>query len=128
MDERMVVNEDEKEKIDFTSAAEDGEEPQLDKESNLEHTLTKPIRAHGEEVRYLSWREPSAADIERSGNPIIIDFFGDKPNLSFNEKKMSAMISDLCGIPPSSVRQLTASDWNAIAYKLVRFFIPRAGG
>jgi tail assembly chaperone E/41/14-like protein len=95
-----------------------------EEESNLEHKLSQPIRAHGEEVHFLRWREPTAGDIERAGNPIIVDFFGEKPTLTFNEKKMSAMISELCRIPPSSVRQLTAGDWNVIAWKLVRFFMP----
>jgi hypothetical protein len=107
------------EAIDFESS------PQLDQEANLEHTLSKPIQAHGEELRILRWREPTGADIERAGNPIVIDFFGEKPTLTFNEKKMGAMISALCQIPPSSVRQLTAADWNSIAWKLVRFFMPQ---
>lgn len=113
--------------VDFDSVPlPEGE--QLDQESNFEHSLSKPIGAHGEELRYLKWREPTGADIERAGNPIIVDFFGEKPSLTFNEKKMSAMISALCQIPPSSVRQLTAGDWNAIAWKLVRFFMPRTVG
>ena len=111
--------------VDFDSSVS---AEQLEQESNFEHTLEKPIHAHGEELRRLSWREPTGADIERAGNPIVVDFFGEKPSLTFAEKKMSAMISALCQIPPSSVRQLTAGDWNAIAWKLVRFFMPRAAG
>jgi Phage tail assembly chaperone proteins, E, or 41 or 14 len=113
-----VENEQAADSIDFESVAPVEESP-------LGHTLSKPIRAHGEEVRYLEWREPTAGDIERAGNPIVVDFFGEKPSLTFNEKKMSAMISELCRIPPSSVRQLTAGDWNSIAWKLVRFFMPK---
>lgn len=112
---------------DFDSIPLEGEQPQLD-EANFEQSLSKPVNAHGEELRYLKWREPTGADIERAGNPIIVDFFGEKPSLTFNEKKMSAMISTLCQIPPSTVRQLTAGDWNAIAWKLVRFFMPRMVG
>ena len=112
--------------VDFDSMPQDP--GQLDEESNFEHSLSKPVQAHGEELRYLKWREPTGADIERAGNPIIVDFFGEKPSLTFNEKKMSAMISQLCQIPPSSVRQLTAGDWYAIAWKLVRFFMPRTVG
>jgi hypothetical protein len=115
---------DDKSDVDFESAPPD----QIDAELNTEHTLSKPIHAHGEELRFLKWREPTGADIERAGNPIVVDFFGEKPSLTFNEKKMSAMISALCQIPPSSVRQLTASDWNSIAWKLVRFFMPREVG
>jgi hypothetical protein len=119
------VADDDKTDVNFESDVSEG---QVAEESNFEQTLSKPIQAHGEEVRRLTWREPTGADIERAGNPIIVDFFGEKPSLTFNEKKMSAMISALCQIPPSSVRQLTAGDWNAIAWKLVRFFMPRVAG
>ena len=111
--------------FDELSAAQ---QQQADDQSSTEQVLTKPIQAHGEELHILRWREPTGADIERAGNPIIVDFFGEKPSLTFNEKKMSAMISALCQVPPSSVRQLTAGDWNSIAWKLVRFFMPKMAG
>jgi hypothetical protein len=88
------------------------------------HVLIKPIQAHGEEITALRWREPTGGDIERAGNPVYLDFSGEKPSITFNEKKMAAMISLLAGIPPSSVRMLSAKDWNAIAWKLFRFFTP----
>jgi hypothetical protein len=113
---------------DFTTPMDDVPPEQLDEESNFEHTLSRPIEAHGERLGKLTWREPTGGDIERAGVPITMDFFGEKPSLTFNEKKMSAMISTLCQIPPSAVRQLTAGDWNAIAWKLVRFFMPRTVG
>jgi hypothetical protein len=87
--------------------------------------LSKPVEAHGESLSVLRWREPTGGDIERAGIPVTLDFFGDKPAIQFNEKKMSAMISVLCQVPPSSVKQLTAGDWQAIAWKLTRFFMPR---
>lgn len=88
--------------------------------------LTKPITAHGDEVQVLKWREPTGGDIERAGNPINIEVFGlEQPRLSFDEKKMTAMISLLCQIPPSSVRQMAARDWNAVAWRLIRFFAPQ---
>jgi hypothetical protein len=129
MDDRtnkpMIENEQDKADLDFESSVSPD---QVAAESAFEHTLSKPIQAHGEEVRRLTWREPTGNDIERAGNPIIVDFFGEKPTLTFNERKMSAMISALCQIPPSSVRQLTAGDWNSIAWKLVRFFMPQGAG
>ena len=116
-------NEDEP---DFTSTFE-GEVPEFDPQTNLEHVLSRPIDAHGEKVTVLRWREPTGGDIERAGNPIIVDFFGEKPSLTFNEKKMSAMMSLLAAVPPSGIKQLTAGDWNSIAWKLVRFFMPQTG-
>ena len=104
------------EQANFDSGPEQMPEP--------EHVLTKPIQAHGEEVRVLRWREPTGGDIETAGNPVYLDFSGTQPTITFNEKKMAAMISLLTAIPPSSVRQLTAKDWNAVAWKLFRFFTP----
>lgn len=112
------------EQADFQSLAE-GPPPVDPMEDPFSQPLEKPIQAHGDTVTILKWREPTAGDIERAGNPIIVDFFGDKPSMTFAEVKMSAMISRLAEIPPSSVRMLTAGDWNAIAWKLVRFFMPR---
>jgi hypothetical protein len=91
---------------------------------SLEHILQKPIQAHGEEVRVLRWREPTGGDIERAGNPVYLDFSGTNPTITFNEKKMATMMSLLTQMPPSSIRQLTAKDWNAVAWKLFRFFTP----
>jgi len=94
----------------------------------MEHRLQKPIRANGEDVQVLRWREPTAGDIERAGNPIALEFNGtDFPTMSFNEKKMNNMISVLCAIPPSSVKMIPAGEWQAIAYKLSRFFMPTMG-
>jgi len=119
--ERAKQAEDE---IDLT-APEGGPSPEELAELQLEHPLSKPIDAHGEKIDVLRWREPTGGDIEKAGVPITMDFFGEKPTIAFNEKKMSAMISVLCQIPPSSVRQLTAGDWQAVAWKLTRFFMPR---
>jgi hypothetical protein len=106
------------------------EEKKEEKKTNgaappLKVTLRKTIQANGEDVNELTFREPTAGDIERSGNPVILDVFGgDTPKILFDEKKMSAMISNLAMIPPSSVKQLHPKDWNSIAWSLVGFFTP----
>lgn len=116
-----VVEDDEA--PDFETSA-DSEAPALDDASNFEYTLSKPIQAHGDEVKVLHWREPTGGDIERAGNPVYLDFSGPAPSMTFNEKKMAAMMSVLCQIPPSGIRALTAKDWNAVAWRLFRFFTP----
>ena len=93
-------------------------------EQSFDHILSKPIQAHGEELRELHWREPTGGDIEMAGNPVYLDFSGAAPSITFNEKKMANMMSRLCGVPPSSIRQLTAKDWNAVAWKMFKFFTP----
>jgi hypothetical protein len=37
---------------------------------------------------------------------------------------MSAMMSRLASVPPSSIRMLNPKDWNSIAWQLVPFFTP----
>ena len=108
---------------DFDSSGAAGD-AQFEESNPFEHVLSKPIQAHGEPLDVLRWREPTGGDIERAGNPVYLDFSGEKPSITFNEKKMAAMISLLAQVPPSTVRQLTAKDWNAVAWKLFRFFTP----
>jgi hypothetical protein len=95
----------------------------------VDHKLAVPIKAHGQDMHSITWREPTAGDIERAGNPIILEFREDEeyPRMRFDERKMNAMIGLLAGIPPSSVKQLSAGDWQSIAFKLSRFFMPRGG-
>lgn len=88
--------------------------------------LRKPIQGgDGHEVSELVLREPNGGDIERAGNPVLIDpFAGDTVKLSFESKSMTNMISRLAAVPTSSVRQLHPKDWNSIAWQLVPFFTP----
>ena len=123
MDERTrdtIMDDQPDEQADLTRGAPD----QVEEQVSFEHVLGKPIQAHGEEIRKLEWREPTGGDIERAGNPVYLDFSGPSPTITFNEKKMASMMSLLTQVPPSSIRQLTAKDWNAVAWKLFRFFTP----
>jgi hypothetical protein len=87
--------------------------------------LRKPIQANGETVSELKFREPTAGDIERCGNPVNIDFqSSDTPKMSFDAKSMTAMMSTLAAVPPSSIRQMHPRDWNSAAWNLASFFLP----
>jgi len=110
--------------LSYDPNADQAPPPSDEPEIELFHVLIKPIQAHGEEITTLRWREPTGGDIERAGNPVYLDFSGAQPTISFNEKKMAAMMSLLANVPPSSVRMLSAKDWNAVAWKLFRFFTP----
>jgi Phage tail assembly chaperone proteins, E, or 41 or 14 len=88
-------------------------------------SLRRPVSAHGDEIKELKFREPTAGDIEICGNPVNIDFVpGETPKLSFNSKSMSAMMSTLASVPPSTIRQLHTRDWNTAAWNLASFFMP----
>lgn len=86
--------------------------------------LRKPIIANGDEVSELSFREPTAADIERTGNPVNIDFIGDRYKVTFDAKAMTQMMSLLATVPPSTIRQMHPKDWNTAAWDLAGFFTP----
>src|SRR4249919_3541346 len=87
--------------------------------------LRKAVIAHGEEVKELRFREPTAGDIERCGNPVNIDFVGgDTPKMTFDAKAMSAMMSQLASVPPSTIKQMHPRDWNSAAWSLASFFMP----
>ena len=87
--------------------------------------LRKPIMVGEEEITKLTFREPTAADIERCGNPVNIDFMsGDTPKMTFDAKAMSAMMSALSGVAPPILRKLNTRDWNSAAWNLASFFLP----
>jgi|SRR4029077_930455 hypothetical protein len=93
--------------------------------SEIVVSLRKPVIAHGEEVKELRFREPTAGDIERCGNPVNIEFNEDgKPKMTFNEKAMSAMMSQLATVPTSTIKMMNTRDWNTAAWNLASFFMP----
>ncbi len=96
--------------------------------------LSKPIVAMGKEVAKLTFREPSAGDIERYGFPLIIDDSADDPmtadptkpkapDIRFDTKSMTAHIAALSGVPIVNIRKLSSGDWLRCAYKVSIFFL-----
>ena len=89
--------------------------------------LRKSIIANGDEVKELTFREPTAGDIERVGNnPVNIEQIGEtgKLKVTFDAKAMSHMMSILAAVPPSTVRQMHPKDWNTAAWELASYFMP----
>jgi hypothetical protein len=93
--------------------------------SDLIVTLRKPVIAHGDEVKELKFREPTAADIEAIGSPITFNAFAEEGQRTKIEVKiMFAMMSHLAAVPPSTIKQMNAKDWEYTANLLAfRFFI-----
>lgn len=93
--------------------------------SPIVQTLRKPIIANGDEVNELTFREPTAADIERVGNPVNIDMLsGEIPKVTFDARAMTQMLALLAMVPPSTIRQMHPRDWNSAAWQLASFFLP----
>lgn len=87
--------------------------------------LRTKIIANGEEVDELKFREPTAGDIERAGNPVILDVFSSElPKINFDPKAMTAMMSLLAAVPPSTIRMMHPKDWYTAAWQLAGFFTP----
>jgi hypothetical protein len=86
------------------------------------YKLDRELDAHGEKISELRFREPTGKDIVSYGNPIRLD-------LSMNETHMQNQMVALAGVPPSTIGQLTAREWNTCAFELTaRFFAPDLRG
>jgi len=88
--------------------------------------LSKPLMAHGDEIKELRFREPTAADIEACGSPVTIDFLNQaEPKMIYETKAMFAMMARLAAVPPSTIKSMRTKDWEYAALALAhRFFIP----
>lgn len=98
----------------------------------VDNTLVVPLRkaviANGESVMELKFREPTAADIERCGTPVMFDMgalTGDTPKMTYENKAMFAMMATLAAVPPSTIRSMHTKDWEFAALQIAyRFFLP----
>lgn len=84
--------------------------------------LYRPIRNNkNEEIREVLLREPRAGDINRYGNPVRVNQEGD---VVIDERKMTYIMSALTDILPPFIEMMDPRDWNSVAYRLRRFFLP----
>jgi hypothetical protein len=76
---------------------------------------------NGRELKELSFREPTAGDINRYGNPVRLtsDF-----DAAIDERKMTLMIAALSGVLSPMLDKMDPRDWNSCAYRLRTFFLP----
>lgn len=82
-------------------------------------TLKKPIKAHGEDVSVLTFRELTAADYARHGFPLTLVGDGSK---QINVPAVVGLISSSAGVPPSSVEQMTGADFTECLGVVMSFF------
>lgn len=78
-----------------------------------------------EEIKELSFREPTGGDINRYGNPVRINQDGD---VVIDEKKMTWIMSALSGVLTPMLERMDPRDWNSCAYRLRNFFLPDPSG
>jgi hypothetical protein len=88
-------------------------------------TLRDPIPDHkGDLTAEIGFRKPRAGDITRCGNPVKYMPHDDEQEISFDEPKMTRMLSALSGIPEAMINRMTSEDWTECAWGIARFFIP----
>jgi hypothetical protein len=85
--------------------------------------LHKALRdpSEPEDIRELSFRQPTAGDINRCGNPCRIDGNGD---LQIDERKMTLIMAQLSGVLSPILEQMDARDWATCRWRLQNFFLP----
>ena len=82
--------------------------------------LTKPIRAHGETLSELTLRPPTVKELRSTGSP----YKGSAGAAIAADYEVCAnLISSICGIPNSSVDELSGRDFNLLAMTLVGFTV-----
>jgi hypothetical protein len=108
-------------------AALDGEKKSGAPNNAFVMKLRKPVMAHGDEVSELTFREPTAADIEICGSPVTYNAVAEEgqKRTQLDHKAMFAMMSRLATVPPSTIRQMNSIDWeyaaNVLAYRFFTF-------
>lgn len=93
-------------------------------DNSVKYKLPYKVQAHGEEVDTLTFREPTGSDIVSNGNPVRV---GEDSSWVMDSPSMERHMSALAAVPPSTIKQLKAKEWNGIAFMLFyRFFTPGA--
>lgn len=83
-------------------------------------TLSKPVQAHGEDISVVELQDPSFEQIQKLGTPVSLDGNG---NFTINTQVALKYIPELAGIPPSSLKNLSAYDLNNLCWAVWRFFM-----
>jgi hypothetical protein len=84
--------------------------------------LHKTIRDNkGNELRELTFRQPTGGDINRNGIPVRVDGTGE---VVIDERKMTLMMTALTGIMTPMLEAMDPRDWASCAYRLRGFFLP----
>jgi hypothetical protein len=82
----------------------------------------KPIRDQNDrELKELLFREPTAGDINRCGNPVRLT---DNYDAVIDERKMTLIMANLSGVLSPMLEKMDPRDWNSCAYRLRTFFLP----
>jgi hypothetical protein len=92
--------------------------------SNVKIKLSKPLKAHGETVNDLDFREPVTKDVIELGLPTLIipGADGESTGIEVRTKVVARYISRLAAIPMGSVEALSLHDYSACTGAVMGFF------
>lgn len=82
--------------------------------------LSKPIQAHGETIKKITFREPTGKDMQQ------INEWPVHANTLPNPAAMAYVMSLLAAVPPSSIGSMAGQDFTDCAFALRGFFLPTA--
>lgn len=88
--------------------------------------LSRPVRAHGEDISEIELREPTVKDTIEIGQPFLIIVGDGDTGIRIQNKTVAAYIVRLAAVPMSTVEQLTLADFGAAQAAVLGFF--GAGG
>ena len=90
----------------------------------IEVPLSAPVKAHGEQLTKLSLRPPTGKDLRICGNPFRMRAEEGNATASpvFDSAASAKMLSELAGVPLSTIDQLPARDFFKAQMTLLDFF------
>ena len=90
----------------------------------FEHPLSRPIKAHGEDVTHVTLRRPTPKECRTIGR---MPYGPDERSMPVPDMAVVSKYLVLClGIPESSVDQLELNDLNQLTWALLGFFLQPA--
>lgn len=91
--------------------------------------LSKPVKAHGEEVTELTLEEPTSKLVMELGYPYLaIDLGGGDPGIELRPKVAGRYIMRLAKVPLTTVESLSIADLQTMHGWLMGFFGEGATG
>lgn len=86
--------------------------------------LSKPIKAHGDEVSELTLREPTTKDVIELGMPTLIipGADGQSTGIEIRQPVVARYVMRLAAIPMGSVEALSLSDFSLCTAAVMSFF------
>jgi len=85
--------------------------------------LSKPIKAHGEEITEITLREPAVEDVLELGHPfLVVQDDSSKSAVELRPKVIAEYVVRLAKVPMSTVKMMTIKDLFACQAAVMGFF------